>query len=407
MAPLDILEHVNTTGLYFIHFVLGLAFGAILEMAGFGNANLLAAQFYFRNLTVLKVMFTAIITAMCGIFLTSGLSFLDYTQIWVNPTYMIPGIVGGLIMGVGFVIGGYCPGTSLVSMVTGKLDGLFFVLGVLIGIFAFGETVDSYVIWWNSTYMGRYTLFEWLDIPAGWVVVGVMLMALAMFKGGELLEQKFGLKREHKPRLPIWALGGFLLTALIIALVGQPDFEQRWQKVKPEKKEALTKRQIFIEPAELLSMLYDDALYINIVDLRSEKDFNLFHLVNSKRWDPKQITEKFVLDMRSTPANEVIVLLDNNETNGPQIWRYLTAYQVPNVYILEGGLQNWLQTFSKLHNFEPTTNSSSQSLGYQINRALGDRHQVSFPQKATLQGMEWENRVKLELKKAISGGGCG
>ena len=60
--------------------------------------------------------FTAIIVAMTLIFLTSSLGLLDYNLLWVPPTYLWPGIVGGLIMGVGFIIGGFCPGTSLVAM---------------------------------------------------------------------------------------------------------------------------------------------------------------------------------------------------------------------------------------------------------------------------------------------------
>ncbi len=95
-----------------------------LESAGFGNSKLLAAQFYFKDMRVFKVMFTAIIVAMTLIFLSSALGLLDYNLIWVPPTYLWPGIVGGLIMGVGFIIGGFCPGTSLVGLATGKLDAI-------------------------------------------------------------------------------------------------------------------------------------------------------------------------------------------------------------------------------------------------------------------------------------------
>jgi len=83
---------------------------------------------------VLKVMFGAIVTAMVLMFTMIGLGILDYNLVWVNPTYLGSGIVGGLIMGVGFIIGGFCPGTSLAAMATGKIDGIFFVGGVLGGI---------------------------------------------------------------------------------------------------------------------------------------------------------------------------------------------------------------------------------------------------------------------------------
>ncbi len=143
-----------------IYLLVGLAFGATLETAGFGNSTKLAAQFYFKDLTVFKVMFTAIIVACVLVFLSSSVGLLDYNLIWVPPTYLWPGIAGGLIMGVGFIVGGFCPGTSLVAMATGKVDGVFFVLGALTGIFLFGETVDSYAVFFESSYMGRFTLPE-------------------------------------------------------------------------------------------------------------------------------------------------------------------------------------------------------------------------------------------------------
>jgi uncharacterized membrane protein YedE/YeeE len=136
--PLPLGELLGHYGSYVVYLLVGLAFGATLETAGFGNSKKLAAQFFFKDMTVFKVMFTAIIVAGTLIFLSTAIGLLDYNLVWVPPTYLWPGIVGGLIMGVGFIVGGFCPGTSLVAMATGKIDGVFFVLGVLAGIFLFG-----------------------------------------------------------------------------------------------------------------------------------------------------------------------------------------------------------------------------------------------------------------------------
>ena len=133
LFPLPLADLLGQYGSYAIYLFVGVLFGATLETAGFGNSKKLAAQFYFKDLTVFKVMFTAIIVAMTLIFLSSALGLLDYNLVWVPPTYLWPGIVGGLIMGAGFIIGGFCPGTSLVAAATAKLDGIFFVLGVLLG----------------------------------------------------------------------------------------------------------------------------------------------------------------------------------------------------------------------------------------------------------------------------------
>src|SRR3972149_2606461 len=159
---------------YLVFLVIGFAFGYVLEISGFGNSKKLAAQFYFTDLTVLKVMFTAIIVAMVGIFPATSLGLLDYNMVWVNPTYLWPGIVGGLIMGVGFIVGGFCPGTSLVAAATAKLDGGFFVLGADTGI----------------------------------VVLGIILMALFVFFAAERVERLFGNKEvEHAPQWRYGAAG--------------------------------------------------------------------------------------------------------------------------------------------------------------------------------------------------------
>lgn len=183
MAPFDLTALFGITGSYFIYLGIGFAFGFILESCGFGDSRRLAAQFYFSDLRVLKVMFTAIVVAMLLVFWSSALGLLDYDEIMVKETYLWPGIVGGLIMGVGFILGGYCPGTSLVSVATLKVDGMFFLLGHIVGVIVFGETVGFIKEFWNSGYMGRFILPELLGVETGVVVVLVVCLALAMFLG--------------------------------------------------------------------------------------------------------------------------------------------------------------------------------------------------------------------------------
>ncbi len=160
MAPYSNLLPPGSLIYFLVFLFLGLGFGAVLEMSGFGDSRKLAAQFYFKEMTVLKVMFTGIIVACVLIFLSSSLGLLNYDRIWVNPTYLWPEIVGGLIMGVGFIIGGFCPGTSLVAAATLKLDGIFFVLGGLFGVWAFGESVGSFENFFYSSDYGRLTLYR-------------------------------------------------------------------------------------------------------------------------------------------------------------------------------------------------------------------------------------------------------
>ena len=132
--PLALTAILGKPLAYLIFLLIGFGFGYVLESSGFAHSPKLAAQFYFKDMTVLKVMFTGIIVAMVLIFGSTAFGWLDYRLIWVNPTYLWPGIVGGLIMGVGFIVGGFCPGTSLVAMATGKIDGMFMEPTVVVDV---------------------------------------------------------------------------------------------------------------------------------------------------------------------------------------------------------------------------------------------------------------------------------
>ncbi len=173
-----------------VAFVVGIGFGFFLERAGFGNGKKLAMQFYFRDMAVLKVMFTAIITAMLGVYFLSVFGVLDLSMVYLVPTNILPQIVGGLILGFGFVVGGYCPGTSCVSAATGKIDGMMYIVGVIIGIFIFGEVYPLIGNFYNATPMGQITISEWANIPYGVLVFAVVLMALGGFAAAEWAEKK-------------------------------------------------------------------------------------------------------------------------------------------------------------------------------------------------------------------------
>ena len=174
-----------------IALILGIGFGFFLEQGGLGSSTKLTAQFYFKDLTVFKVMFTAIITAMLGLYWLSWIGFLDLTFVYVNPTYILPQLLGGVIFGVGFVTGGLCPGTCVVSTSTGKIDGLFALIGIFFGIFVFGETVSYLYDFLYSTSAGQITIPQLLNLPHGVVILFIVVLAIVGFAGAEAIEKKY------------------------------------------------------------------------------------------------------------------------------------------------------------------------------------------------------------------------
>jgi len=393
---------------YLVYVIIGFAFGYVLEISGFGKSTKLAGQFYLREMTVLKVMFGAIITAMVGIFLSSALGLLDYNLVWVNPTYLWPGIVGGLIMGVGFIIGGFCPGTSLVSAATLKLDGILFAAGVFFGIFAFGETVGLYEDFWYSSYMGRFTLPELFNVDTGVVVVGVVLMALAAFAFAELSERLFG--KNLIPKQPRWRLGaaGALLALAVVTLViGQPTNADRQAWLAEEQEAAINNRTIQIHPAELLSYLNNRQVIPYLIDVRSETDFNTFHLPEAHHVPLDQVLA-LAPQLSLQPDNTLFVIMSNDETAATAAWRILNAESVPNLYILEGGINRWIDTFADADfRARNRVEAADDQLAFRFDAALGARHPAARPSPDLSSALEYEPRVTMTLKRGAGGGGCG
>jgi hypothetical protein len=170
--------------------IIGIAFGWCLERAGLGSAKKLSGQFYLNDLTVFKVMFTAIVTAMLGTFWLGRLGMLDLSRVYVPDTYVVPQLAGGALFGVGFVLGGLCPGTSCVAAASGRLDGAMVVAGIWFGVLGSGLWFGKLAAVYNATPRGVLTLPAVLGLPYGVVVAVVVGLALAGFRAAEWVERR-------------------------------------------------------------------------------------------------------------------------------------------------------------------------------------------------------------------------
>ena len=407
--PLHLESLLSKPLVYLIFLIIGFLFGYVLEISGFNHSPSLASQFYFKDLRVFKVFFTAIVVGMLLLFASSAIGLLDYNLIWVNPTYLWSGIVGGLIMGVGFILGGFCPGTSLVALATLKIDGMFFVLGGLVGVFIFGETVDLYKYFFNGSYFGRLTLMDVFNLPTGITVILVTLMAVFMLWGGEYLEKIYGGKDPKKaPRARYYGAGVLVVIAVGIAIIGQPTTEDRWARLEPLRRESLENREVYIHPGELLDTFHDHKLNLIMIDVRGESDYNLFHLLDAENIMPGEIPAE-IDGFIAQPANTIFVVMSNDETTATEVWKAMTAQAVPNVYILSGGINNWLDTFATTYEEDfcgKITAAGDEELRYEFNAALGSNCPAAYPDHEQYE-LEYEKKIKLDLKRAPVGGGCG
>jgi len=158
--------------------LIGFGFGFFLERAGFGSAKKLTDQWFGKDWAVFRVMFTGIVVAMLGILTLDQLGIMPFGSLYLNSTFLLPQTIGGLMMGGGFVIGGYCPGTSFVGLASGKLDAAFYIFGLLIGAFVFAELWDLIEPYLQIGSMGKITLFQYFGVSQWLIAFVVVLIAI-------------------------------------------------------------------------------------------------------------------------------------------------------------------------------------------------------------------------------------
>lgn len=354
-------------------FLIGGGFGFFLERAGFGSSRKLASQFYFIDMSVLKVMFTAIVTAMVGLTLLSQLGVVDLGMVTLKETRLIANLVGGLVLGVGFVIGGYCPGTSVVGAATGRIDAMIYLLGMFAGMFVFGFAYPALQPLVESTSMGKVTMPAFFHIPYGIMVLGVCLMAAGMFVAAEMGEMKAtGVARDTRPLLggkgvtpARLVVGGLLVAGLLAAILGDP---YRGPKATVDTKELsrlVDGKADHILAADLADRLIAGRNDFRILDLRKAKDYAAYHIPGAENLPLAQ------LGAADFKADESYLLYSEGGIHGAQAWVLLKARGLPRVYSLYGGLDAWKDDV--LYPALPEKPSAEQS-GEVARRTLVSQH---------------------------------
>ncbi len=190
MGPLIPNGIISSDWNYIIAILIGFAFGYILEASGFSSSRKLAGVFYGYDFAVLKVFFTAAVVSVIGLYYMDYLNWIDISQLYVHPTYVWAAIIGGMIMGVGFLAGGFCPGTSLCAVAIGKIDGMVFTLGLMIGIFIFSEFFNSLEPLFERSNLGHITLVDSLNISPYWIIFIFTIIALVAFYFSDWVRSK-------------------------------------------------------------------------------------------------------------------------------------------------------------------------------------------------------------------------
>ncbi len=277
MAPL-VPYIISNEFNFVVALLVGIAFGFVLEQAGFSTTKKLVGLFYGYDFTVLKVFFTAGVTAMIGIILFAHWGWLDLELIYVNPTFLRSALIGGGIMGAGFIIGGFCPGTSICALATGKIDAFWFIFGSFIGIFIFMEFYPSFEKLYLADNMGNLRMDKFFGMSKEFFAVCLTAIAILAFYLTHKIQNKLlGIKpvysKETVIRYSVFAILPFMVIAFIALTPSSKQLilNQANNPKKQSQAKEITADKLAIE---LTSNYYK----INLIDVRSPLKFKEYHL---------------------------------------------------------------------------------------------------------------------------------
>jgi hypothetical protein len=316
---------------------LGFLFGFTLERAGFGNARKLAGQFYLNDMTVFKVMFTAILVAMVGMRTFAAFGWLDMSRMWINPTFMWAQVIGGLLLGAGFIMSGLCPGTSVVSAASGRIDGLVTFGGIFVGSFLFALLIDWVpgLEWLYKTAgsMGDSTLPLILGAPTPMVVLAIVIMAGGAFIGAEKVEKLFQQRREpveltpkptfRTPRLKFAVAGSLGVIALVAIGASAPSIA-----APPVEMEE-------VAPLDLAEAIIDGDPNLLILDVRADIPEGEGRIPGSYPVTPDS-TALGILEAAAPSTIVVVYDYDGSLSFLPETWPRTLEYRV-----VRGGFGGW------------------------------------------------------------------
>lgn len=396
MGPL-VPDIVSNEFNFMVALLIGMLFGAILEKAGFSTSKKLVGLFYGYDFTVLRVFFTAGFTAMIGIIILDHFGLIDIKLVYINPTYLAPAIVGGLIMGLGFVLGGFCPGTSVCAAAIGKIDAIYFIIGTVIGIFIFAEGYPLWEGFFKSTFYGIPRMYDTLGMSQSVFAFFLTAVALISFWATSIIENKVnGIKKPAIRFTPYYI--GLAVIGLFIALSAfmfPPREPYLLEKVSDNS---------FVSSYPIQEMTVDEFAFrivdkdkrMSIIDFRPSEEYQKESLPNSHSFNVNNFFEKEP-DRFLRMRHNTYVFIAEDELTERKMAIIASEVGYENIKILKGGLAAFRDQIINFEETHPPENKIEEATFRFRNKA-----KVIIPQM--IKDNKSAGPVKKKLKRVV--GGC-
>jgi rhodanese-related sulfurtransferase len=382
-----------------IAFLVGIGFGFSLEQAGFSSSKKLVGLFYGYDFTVLKVFFTAGVVALIGVLILAHFGLLDLQIIYINPTFLWSAIVGGLIMGAGFVIGGFCPGTSVCAAAVGKIDALAFIFGSFLGILIFTEGYSLFEDLYKAENWGAVRMDQFFNISPELFALLLTLVAVLVFMMVTMIENKVN-KREttfsfNSVRPYIVAV---VIPFIFISIMSfTPDREEYILQQIAEARQQKKCEVREISADKLAYELVHNHYKINLIDVRTKQKFDAYHLPLSINIPLDQMMNREWEDY-FTQKHKINIFYADDDTTAKKACILAKFLGKSDNYILRESAEEFKNLFFTIE--PPSKDATKQEF---------DNYQFRFQAAEDMLSLEnalkkFSQPVKKEIRKIT--GGC-
>lgn len=340
MGPL-VPDIISTNLNYIVALVIGIFFGAILEQAGFSTSKKLVGLFYGYDFTVLRVFFTAGVVAMIGVMGLSYFGLLDINLVYINPTFFWSAVVGGVIMGLGFVVGGFCPGTSVCAAAIGKIDAMIFIAGAFIGVLIFGEGYEMFEPLYKTTNWGAPRIFDSLGLSQSVFAFLMTSVALFAFWMTSIIENK--VNKVSKPPIrftPYYVSLGVLGLVIALSAFAFPDRKSDLLELNLQSENIKIDKMSVDEFAYRIMDEYDNKL--QVIDFRKDKEFKKMSLPKSTQFTIDNLFEKEPNRLLAL-KHKINVFIAEDEATAIKYAAIAKELGYKRIKVLDGGLDKFKQ----------------------------------------------------------------
>jgi len=398
MGPL-VPEVIGNELNFIVALFIGIAFGFILEQAGFSTSKKLVGLFYGYDFTVLRVFFTAGITAMIGVIAFDHWGLIDMSLVYINPTFLWSAIIGGLIMGLGFVLGGFCPGTSICAAAIGKIDAMIFIGGSFLGVMIFAEGYPLFEKLYLSESWGNIRVFESLGMSQSLFAFILTIFAVGAFWVTTFIEKKVNgnQKIQFQHKYLYYGLTGFAIL-IAISSFALPDRKEYLINSASDTTASSSLNIKLMTSDELSFRIIDEDKSIQIFDLRNKKDYDSLNLPKSHNITLENLFEKDTHKLLSLKQKKNVFIAEE-EIDAKKAAILAAKLGYTDIYVLKGGLKTFRD---EILNFMMPENVNSQS--EKDTYRFRTKASTLIPELIKLNKEKQGNNSEKKTKRVV--GGC-